>query len=68
MAAQSNARATWKPRHASEENTKLTTARAGKWTTDEDSTLREAVEKHNCKNWDAIVALVPGRTKKTVYL
>jgi hypothetical protein len=40
-----------------------TTARAGNWTTDEDSTLKEAVEKHNGENWAAIAALVPGRTK-----
>jgi hypothetical protein len=36
----------------------------GKWTTDEDSTLKDAVEKHNGKNWAAIAALVPGRTRK----
>jgi hypothetical protein len=41
-----------------------TIARVGKWTTDEDSTLKDAVEKHNGKNWAAISALVPGRTKK----
>jgi myb proto-oncogene protein len=40
-----------------------TTARAGKWTTDEDSTLTDAVEKHNGEDWVAIAALVPGRTK-----
>jgi hypothetical protein len=40
------------------------TARVGKWTTDEDSTLKDAVEKHNGKNWAAIAALVPGRTRK----
>jgi hypothetical protein len=41
-----------------------TIARVGKWSTDEDSTLKDAVEKHNGKNWAAISALVPGRTKK----
>jgi 3-keto-L-gulonate-6-phosphate decarboxylase len=40
-----------------------TTARAGKWTTDEDSTLTDAVKKHNGADWAAIAALVPGRTK-----
>jgi hypothetical protein len=40
-----------------------TTARSGSWTTDEDSTLKDAVEKHKGKNWDAISALVSGRTK-----
>jgi hypothetical protein len=39
-----------------------TTARAGNWTKEEDSTLKDAVKKHNCKNWGAITALVPGRT------
>jgi hypothetical protein len=41
-----------------------TTAREGKWTTSEDSTLTDAVEIHNGKNWEEISALVPGRTKK----
>jgi hypothetical protein len=41
-----------------------TTARKGKWTTDEDSTLKDAVEKHSGKNWVAISALVPGRAKR----
>jgi hypothetical protein len=40
-----------------------TTARKGKWTKEEDSTLKDAVEKHNGKNWAASIAeLVPGRT------
>jgi myb proto-oncogene protein len=38
--------------------------RTGKWTEDEDSKLREAVQMHGSKNWDAIAQLlVPGRTK-----
>jgi hypothetical protein len=40
-----------------------TTKHMGKWTTYEDSTLKDAVEKHNGKNWEAISALIPGRTK-----
>jgi hypothetical protein len=40
-----------------------TTARVGKWTTDEDSTLMDAVKKHNGEDWAAISELVPGRTK-----
>jgi hypothetical protein len=44
-----------------------TTARAGKWTTDEDITLKDAVEKYNGADWVAIAALVLGRMKKTVY-
>jgi hypothetical protein len=34
-----------------------------KWTTEKDSTLKEAVEKHDGKDWIAISALVPGQTK-----
>jgi hypothetical protein len=40
------------------------TGRTGKWTTDEDKTLKNAVEKHGGKNFEAIALLVPGRTKK----
>jgi hypothetical protein len=42
-----------------------TIALVGRWTTDEDSTLKDAVgEKHNGNNWTSIAALVPGRTKQ----
>jgi hypothetical protein len=37
--------------------------RTGHWGEDEDSKLKDAVQKHGCKDWDAITALVPGRTK-----
>jgi hypothetical protein len=40
-----------------------TTARAGKWTADEDKKLRDAVRRHGGKDWDRIATLVPGRTK-----
>jgi hypothetical protein len=40
-----------------------TSARAAKWTTDEDSTLTDAVEKHKGEDWAIISELVPGRTK-----
>jgi hypothetical protein len=40
------------------------TGRTGKWTPDEDKTLKDAVEKHGGKNFEAIAWLVPGRTKK----
>jgi hypothetical protein len=40
-----------------------TTARAGKWTVDEDKTLRDAVVSCGGKNWELIAALVLGRTK-----
>lgn len=39
-----------------------TTGRTGEWTGDEDRMLREAVKLHGCKEWVAIIALVPGRT------
>jgi hypothetical protein len=31
---------------------------------DEDDKLKDAVQTHDGKNWNAIAALVPGRTKK----
>jgi hypothetical protein len=36
--------------------------RTGKWTEDEDSKLKDAVQSYGGKNWGAIAALVPGRT------
>jgi hypothetical protein len=44
-------------------NIDATTARAGKWTADEDKKLKDAVLAHGGKNWGEIAALVPGRTK-----
>jgi hypothetical protein len=41
-----------------------TPRRSGKWTPDEDTKLKDAAQKHGGKNWDAIAALVPGRTNK----
>jgi hypothetical protein len=41
-----------------------TSAPRGKRTADEDSTLADAVEKHDGNNWDAFDALVPGREEK----
>jgi hypothetical protein len=38
--------------------------RTGKWTKGEYIKLKKAVETHGGKNWGAISALVPGRTKK----
>jgi hypothetical protein len=35
----------------------------GTWKDDEDIKLKDAVQKHGGKNWAAISALVPGRTK-----
>jgi hypothetical protein len=37
--------------------------RAGKWTSVEDTKLKDAVQTHGGKNWETIAALVPGRTK-----
>jgi hypothetical protein len=37
--------------------------RTGKWTPDEDTKLKDAVRIHDGKNWNAIAALVPGRTR-----
>jgi hypothetical protein len=36
----------------------------GKWTAGEDIKLKDSVQTHGGKNWDVIVALVEGRTKK----
>jgi myb proto-oncogene protein len=40
-----------------------TIAHLVRWTKEEDSTLKDAVDMYNGKNWAAIAALVPGRTK-----
>jgi hypothetical protein len=40
-----------------------TNRRTGKWTEDEDIKLKDAVQKHGGKDWDAIAALVPGRMR-----
>jgi hypothetical protein len=37
--------------------------RTGKWAENEDIKLKDAVQMHGGKNWDAIAALVPGRTE-----
>jgi hypothetical protein len=45
-------------------NTDETIARVRRnWTNEEDSTLEDAIEKHNDKDWAAISALVLDRTK-----
>jgi hypothetical protein len=41
-----------------------TTARAGKWSEEEHIKLKDAVQTHGGKNWSAIAALVPGRTRQ----
>jgi hypothetical protein len=39
------------------------TGSEGKWTADEDSKLKDAVRTNSGKDWAAIAALVPGRTR-----
>jgi hypothetical protein len=41
--------------------------KSGSWTAEEDSTLKDAVQTHGGRNWGAITALVPDRTKKQCY-
>jgi hypothetical protein len=42
------------------------TERTGSWAAVEDIKLKDAVRTHGGKNWGAIAALVPGRSKKAV--
>jgi hypothetical protein len=44
-----------------------TTGRKGKWAEDEDVKLKDAVQTQGDKDWGAIAALVPGRTKDQCY-
>jgi hypothetical protein len=37
-------------------------SRAGTWAENEDMKLKDAKQMRDAKNWDAIAALVPGRT------
>jgi hypothetical protein len=41
--------------------------RTGKWAEDEDIKLKDAVQTHGSKNWGAICALFPGRTRTQCY-
>jgi hypothetical protein len=41
--------------------------RTGKWTKDEDSKLKDALQTHGGKDWVAMAALVPGRTRNQCY-
>jgi snRNA-activating protein complex subunit 4 len=50
--------------HVLDSKSDETTAHNRKWTTDEDSTLKDAVKKHNGKDWAAIYELFPCRTKQ----
>jgi myb proto-oncogene protein len=43
--------------------TPITTARAGKWTTEEDTALTDAVKEHGDNKWGTVAALVLGRTR-----
>jgi hypothetical protein len=51
-------------REASVCNIDPVTARAVKWTADEDKKLKDAFRAHGGKNWKDIALLVPGRTCK----
>jgi hypothetical protein len=52
---------TWKIRkHTSIDRT---AGRTGTWTKEEDDKLKDAIQMHGGKDWDAIAALVPGRTR-----
>jgi hypothetical protein len=42
----------------------LTAGRTGAWKEDEDIKLKDAIQLHGDKDWAAISAMVPGRTKK----
>jgi hypothetical protein len=45
-------------------NIDATTARAGQWTAEEDKKMKDAVPTQGGKDWEAIAALFPGRTKQ----
>jgi hypothetical protein len=49
--------------HVLDANIDQANRRTGKWTEDEDSKLKDSVQTHGGKDWVAISALVPGRTK-----
>lgn len=42
--------------------TKLGNLKSGKWTEQEDQTLKETIERYGAKNWKKIWRFVPGRT------
>jgi hypothetical protein len=42
-------------------------ARVGLWTEDEDNKLKGSIQKHGGKDWAAIAALVPGRTRTSCH-
>jgi hypothetical protein len=44
-------------------NIERASGRIGKWAEDENSKLKDAVQTHGDKDWAAIAALVPGRTR-----
>jgi hypothetical protein len=50
-------------RHVLDPSIAQTPGRASKWTADEDTKLKDAVQTYNGKNWEGITRLVPGRTR-----
>jgi hypothetical protein len=54
-------------RDALDPNIILASGSKGKWTADEDSKLKDAMQTHGHNNWVAVSVLVPGRTHKQCY-
>jgi hypothetical protein len=54
-------------RYVLEPNINRVDGRKVKWTEDEDSKLKYAVQMHGGKNWGAIALLIPGRRQKNCY-
>jgi hypothetical protein len=50
-------------RNALDPSIALTAGSTGKWTEDEDLKLKYSVQIHGGKDWNAIAAMVPGRTR-----
>jgi hypothetical protein len=45
----------------------LAAGREGKWAEDEESKLKDGVEMHGGRDWAAIFAQGPGRTRNSVF-
>jgi hypothetical protein len=49
--------------HVSDHSIDRANERTGKWSGEEDNTLKGAAQRYGGKNWGAVAALVPGRTR-----